>query len=107
MRDNVVGLFQQNKTKRIAQIFQAFRIATNNELNDLAKLCEKVDGVLNKNGICLFITFHSIERKIIKECIKAKGSVFSKIRIELPSKEEIQENSKSHSAQMLCFKKKK
>jgi 16S rRNA C1402 N4-methylase RsmH len=29
LRDAVVGCFQTNKTKKIAQVFQALRIATN------------------------------------------------------------------------------
>lgn len=32
LRDAVVGCFQTNKTKKIAQVFQAMRIATNREL---------------------------------------------------------------------------
>lgn len=30
LRDAVVGCFQDDKTRKIAQVFQAFRIATNN-----------------------------------------------------------------------------
>lgn len=32
LRDAVVGCFQKDKQKKVAQVFQAFRIATNNEL---------------------------------------------------------------------------
>ena len=39
LRDKIVGCFQKNKTKKIAQVFQAFRIATNNEFGDLKALC--------------------------------------------------------------------
>lgn len=32
LRDVVVGCFQKDKQKKLAQVFQAFRIATNHEL---------------------------------------------------------------------------
>jgi 16S rRNA C1402 N4-methylase RsmH len=40
LRDAVVKCFQEDKTRKIAQVFQAFRIATNNELKDIEKLCK-------------------------------------------------------------------
>lgn len=42
LRDAVVGCFQKDKQKKLAQVFQAFRIATNNELEDMEKLCDSV-----------------------------------------------------------------
>jgi 16S rRNA C1402 N4-methylase RsmH len=42
LRDAVVGCFQKDKQKKLAQVFQGFRIATNNELEDMEKLCDSV-----------------------------------------------------------------
>jgi 16S rRNA C1402 N4-methylase RsmH len=60
LRDAIVGCFQKDKQKKIAQVFQAFRIATNRELEDIQKLCSLLPKKLAKNGLSLFITFHSI-----------------------------------------------
>lgn len=35
LKDAVVKCFQDNKTRKIAQVFQSFRIATNNEIKDI------------------------------------------------------------------------
>lgn len=87
LRDNIVGLFQKAKTKKIAQVFQGLRIATNHELYDLKVLCEKLDTIMAKNGLCMFITFHSLERKTIQKVLTEKKKFFSRIKIERPSEE--------------------
>lgn len=42
LKDTVVKCFQDDKTRKIAQVFQAFRIATNNEIKDIEKLCSSL-----------------------------------------------------------------
>lgn len=60
LRDAVVKCFQDDKTRKIAQVFQAFRIATNNELKDIEKLCLSMEKCLQKDGYFLGVTFHSL-----------------------------------------------
>jgi|JI6StandDraft_1071083.scaffolds.fasta_scaffold481778_1 16S rRNA C1402 N4-methylase RsmH len=43
LRDAIVKCFQDDKTRKIAQVFQAFRIATNNEIKDIEKLCHSLE----------------------------------------------------------------
>lgn len=47
-------------------VFQAIRIAVNQELYALEKLVNDAPGLLKKNGSLAIITFHSIEDRIVK-----------------------------------------
>jgi 16S rRNA (cytosine1402-N4)-methyltransferase len=105
LKDAVIGCFQDNKTRKIAQVFQAFRIATNNEIKDIEKLCESLEQCLGKGGLFMGITFHSLERDVIHSFHRRHPKAFSKIEIEAPFPEELVANSKSRSAKMLSFRK--
>ncbi|MDQ0514265.1 16S rRNA (cytosine1402-N4)-methyltransferase [Mycoplasmoides fastidiosum] len=52
--------------------FQALRIYLNQELDSIKLVLEQLNDVLNKNGIVVFLTFHSLEEKIIKKWIKSQ-----------------------------------
>ena len=87
LRDAVVGCFQQEKTRKIAQVFQAFRICVNSELSHLNLLCNTLHNTLNPNGLALIITFHSLERDVIYNFLK-NNQKFRKTGAFKPSKEE-------------------
>ena len=70
LKDAVIKCFQDNKTRKIAQVFQAFRIATNNEIKDIETLCHSLEQCLNKDGLFIGITFHSLERDVIHKFIR-------------------------------------
>lgn len=89
IRDSIVGCFQKGKAKKIAQVFQAFRIATNKEIDSLRSLLENMDKNINKNGLMMFITFHSLERDQIHRVIK-QSKMYSKIETIKPSSDEIE-----------------
>lgn len=59
-----------HKYKTIMRIFQSLRIAVNNELENLSKLCERIPNCLAKNGLAFFITFNSLEENIVMNSIK-------------------------------------
>ena len=46
--------------------FQALRIATNDELNQLEEMLDRVSGYLRKGGRICVISFHSLEDRIVK-----------------------------------------
>jgi len=50
--------------------FQALRIATNDELNQLKELIEKGVKYLNKKGRIVIISFHSLEDRIVKHSFR-------------------------------------
>jgi 16S rRNA (cytosine1402-N4)-methyltransferase len=43
------------------KVFQALRIAVNQELVCLEKLMEKLNSVLKPDGVLILMTFHSLE----------------------------------------------
>lgn len=79
------------KPSLLAPIFQAFRIYHNNEVENLEKL---VHTIYECKKSFIFITFHSIEGKIVKDLRKKtlRSGVYS------TSKYEIKHNSRSRSA---------
>ncbi len=55
-----------NPQKYFAQVFQALRIAVNDELGALAALLEQLPSVLYPGARAAIITFHSLEDRIVK-----------------------------------------
>jgi 16S rRNA (cytosine1402-N4)-methyltransferase len=102
--------------------FQAIRIEVNNEIEPLYNTVLDCIKCLNKNGRLCVITFHSLEDRAVKlaytdalgkctcpkdlpYCVCNKqvlGRIINKKPI-LPSKEELQENSRSKSAKLRIF----
>lgn len=55
-----------NPQKYFAQVFQALRIAVNDELGALQELLQQVPELLNPGGRVAIITFHSLEDRLVK-----------------------------------------
>ena len=103
--------------------FQAIRIECNRELEQLQDSIETMIDLLAPGGVLAIITFHSLEDLSVKSkfreaenpCIcppefpvcvcgrKSKGKALRKPI--LPSKEEMEENSRSRSAKLRVFRK--
>ena len=91
------------------RIFQALRIAVNDELNALREVLPQALEVIEKDGHILVISFHSLEDRIVKNNFKSwedqgLGSVLTRKPI-TPSKEERMMNPRSRSAKLRAFKK--
>jgi len=78
--------FEKNPSRRV---FQALRIAVNDELGELSRLCDGIKTITGNPEIVL-LTFHSLERKIVEE-------KFTQFQIIKPTEEEIKRNSRSKS----------
>ncbi len=97
------------KVHPATRIFQALRIAVNDELGALEEGLNQVRDLIEKNGRIVVISFHSLEDRIVKNTFKqwklaGIGEVLTKKPI-IPSEMEISVNLKSRSAKMRVFKK--
>ncbi|MGL4697215.1 16S rRNA (cytosine(1402)-N(4))-methyltransferase RsmH [Enterococcus larvae] len=101
------------------RVFQAIRIAVNDELSVVEESLEQAIDLLNINGRISVITFHSLEDRIVKTMFKEYSSVKDlppglpmipeefqpEMKVVtrkpiLPSKEELEENNRSRSAKL-------
>lgn len=72
-KSSLNGLVKGNPNKYFAQVFQALRIEVNDELGALKDLLMQLPDLLKPAGRAAFITFHSLEDRIVKQCFK-RGS---------------------------------
>jgi 16S rRNA (cytosine1402-N4)-methyltransferase len=89
------------------KVFQALRIAVNDELGSLKDALPSALGLMEIGGRIVVISFHSLEDRIVKQEFvdferTEKGRVVTKKPI-LPTEEEMQANSRSKSAKMRVF----
>ena len=94
----------KHRLKTYSRIFQALRIAVNNELHHLSRFLDDFINLLNPGGRIVIISYHSVEDRIVKHKLK---ELKHKKEIELiykkpliPSKEEVSINKRSRSAKM-------
>lgn len=59
------------KNKFLAQVFQAIRIEVNGEMDALKDLLLQCKDVVKEGGIMAFITYHSLEDRLVKNFIKS------------------------------------
>jgi len=62
----VHSVVKGNPQKYFAQVFQALRIQVNDELGALEALLNQLPELLNPGGRAAFITFHSLEDRLVK-----------------------------------------
>jgi len=91
------------------KIFQALRIAVNDELKTLDEALPKALQLLKKDGKLCVISFHSLEDRIVKKKFlefedKKMGKIITKKPI-IPTQKEIRGNSRSGSAKLRIFEK--
>merc|ERR1711991_303186 len=69
----IINICKKNNNKKIhnsTKIFQALRIFVNKEISELIKGLINSVNILEKNGILILVSFHSLEDKIIKTFFK-------------------------------------
>ncbi len=93
------------------KVFQALRIAVNDELGALEQGLKEAFELLSEDGRLIVVTYHSLEDRIVKHQFRewsANGLGRTEPRKGLvPDEEEIERNPKSRSARLRGFLKKK
>ena len=97
----------------IAPVFQALRIAVNDEMGELERALAVVPDLLGVGGRCVCVTFHSLEDRIVKNIFRTwttpvgdprlpvlSPARFELIKTMLPSDNEVESNPRARSAHM-------
>ena len=94
------------------KVFQAVRIAVNNELGEIEQTLPLLPKLLKKNGRLGIITFHSLEDRLVKDYFKVATSLGEESPLELINKkpivaesEELVINPRSRSAKLRLARK--
>lgn len=69
-KQSVHAIVKGNPNKYFAQVFQALRIAVNDEMGALEEMLQQAVQVLKPGGRLVIISFHSIEDRIVKNFFK-------------------------------------
>lgn len=98
-----------HKVHPATKVFQALRIAVNDELVSLEEVLPQAIQLLQKGGRIAVISFHSLEDRIVKHTFavweeKGLGKIITKKPIE-PTEEEKEENRRSRSSKLRIFEK--
>ncbi len=99
----------KGKIHPATRVFQALRMAVNDELDALKEGLEQAIDLIEKNGCLNIISFHSLEDRIVKSNFreweeKGWGRVVTKKPI-TPKDDEIEKNIRSRSAKLRIFRK--
>lgn len=88
--------------KASARVFQALRIAVNDELENISRVLPIAFELLELNGKLVVVSFHSLEDRIVKGFFKEvsdNAEILTKKPI-VPSIKELKNNSRSRSAKL-------
>lgn len=92
---------RRGKRHPATNLFQALRIAVNDEFGELEKVFTVLDKVIVSGGKVAFLTFHSIEDRIVKQFIKRSEHFTQDTKKPLiPSRAEILKNPRARSAKL-------
>ncbi len=117
-------VYKKDRIHPATRIFQALRIAVNDELNALESALEQAAEVMNEGGRMVVISYHSLEDRIVKRIFKklskpktqetmfsandviepAKFRLITKKPI-VPTDYEVADNSRSRSAKLRIIEK--
>ncbi|TCK67400.1 16S rRNA (cytosine1402-N4)-methyltransferase [Winogradskyella wandonensis] len=108
-------LNHRKENKVLAQIYQAIRIEVNQEIEALKELLIQTPEILKKGGRLSFISYHSLEDRLVKRFIRngmfegePERDMFGNFEVPLkkigglivPTQEEIKANNRARSAKL-------
>lgn len=105
LADIVFNVYCKNQAKDLkihpaTRVFQALRIAVNDELNALKEGIENSLKLLNKGGRLAVISYHSLEDRIVKLSMRNKNLGLVTKKPITASREEIRVNRRARSAKL-------
>jgi 16S rRNA (cytosine1402-N4)-methyltransferase len=116
------AVYKHDAKKRLPQIFQAVRIAVNDEMGALQTLLTEGAKLLAENGRLLIISYHSLEDRMVKDAFRSLSTAekdpitgadktppaFSLVTRKpvMPSDDEIAKNPRARSAVLRAIEKK-
>ena len=105
----VKGSRGREKLHPATKIFQALRIAVNDEIENLRSALPRAFGILGKGGTLVVISFHSLEDREVKRFFalmgkEGKGNVLTGKPVQ-PTSQEVSQNSRSRSARLRALQK--
>lgn len=97
----------------VAPVFQALRMTVNDEMGQLESALRAVPDLLEAGGMCVCVTFHSIEDRVVKNVFRdwtkplgdprlpaLEPAKFKLLKTALPTEAEIANNPRARSAHM-------
>jgi len=100
---------RREKIHPATRVFQALRIAVNDELHSLETGLRDAISLLERDGTLAVISFHSLEDRIVKraflEFAEQGLGVVETGKPLVPGDQEVQENQRARSAKLRIFKK--
>jgi 16S rRNA (cytosine1402-N4)-methyltransferase len=101
------GIRRTGRTHPATKIFQALRIAVNNELGELESALPDFVDCLKPGGRFAIISFHSLEDRIVKQFFKSRDdlTVLTKKPV-VPTETETKTNPRARSAKLRVAEKK-
>jgi len=121
--DVVVHMVPEKKRNQfLARIFQAIRIEVNDEMKALEEMLLDAVDMLNEGGRLVVLSYHSLEDRMVKNLMK-KGKLEGELekdffgnpvkdlteitrKVIVPSKQQIEENTRARSAKLRIAEKK-
>lgn len=99
----------KNDIHPATRVFQALRIAVNDELNALRSVLPQAVKILEHRGRLVVISFHSLEDRIVKQAFmlfesEGLGSIVTRKPL-VPKEDEAQNNPRARSAKLRIFEK--
>jgi 16S rRNA (cytosine1402-N4)-methyltransferase len=99
-----LGLANRRTFHPATLVFQALRLATNREQENLALLLSQLPALLKPGGRCVFLSYHSLEDRPVKQALRereADGSMHILThRVVRPSEDEVRSNPRARSAKL-------